>query len=112
MKSKKIEYIDEELKKFQFNRCTIGYKCIKKGLYIAIKEPFLLYNLSSKLYYRIANDMKLEKRHMKWNIERTINQMFINTDMKVLMKYFSLDDNEKVTPKLFFTTIIDKYIIK
>ena len=53
--------------------------------------------------------MKLEKRRVKWNIERAINQMYINTDMKLLMKYSSLDDNEKITPKLFFMTIIDKY---
>lgn len=112
MESKEIEYIERELKKFQFNRSTIGYKCIKKGLCIAIREPSLLYSLSSKLYYRIANNMRLEKTRVKWNIERAINQMYINTDMKLLMKYFSLDNNEKITPKLFFMTIIDKYTIK
>lgn len=109
MKNNELEYVEKELEKFQFNRSTIGYKCVKKGLCIAIKQPGLLYNLNNDLYQRIAEELCLNKLRVKWNIERSINQMYINTNMELLMKYFSLNEDEKVTPKLFFMIIIDRY---
>lgn len=111
LKKSEINYIDSVLNKFKFNKSTIGYECIKKGLYIAIENPMLLYNLNNNLYKNIANELKLCKSRVRWNIERAINQMYINTDMNIIMQYFSLNENEKITPKLFFMVIIDKYNI-
>ncbi len=112
LKGNEIEYIEAELKKFEFNRATIGYEAIRNGLMIAIQEPTLLYNLKRKFYNRIAKNMNLDSKRIKWNIDRAINQMYLNTNTKIIMTYFSLNENEKITPKLFFMTIIDKFIIK
>ena len=51
----------------------------------------------------------INKKRIKWNIEKSLDNMYLNTNMKYLMSYFYIEENEKVTPKLFITTIVENY---
>ena len=51
----------------------------------------------------------IDKKRIKWNIEKSIETMFINTDIKYVTNYFYIEEYEKVTPKLFITTIVENY---
>ena len=52
----------------------------------------------------------MEKKKIKWNIEKSIEFMYINTNMEYIMNYFYIEEKEKVTPKMFITTIVENYL--
>ena len=61
-------------------------------------------------YKKMENELKVEKKKIKWNIEKSIEFMYINTNMEYIMNYFYIEEKEKVTPKMFITTIVENYL--
>lgn len=113
MKKNEIDtYIETELKKFKFNRTSLGYKYIKRGLNLGIKKIVLVNNLTKGLYKQISICESVEVKNIKWNIEKAIKYMYLNTDTTIIERYFSIDVNQLLTPKLFFIVIIDNYFLK
>ena len=110
MKNKNIdEYINIELNKFKFNKTSLGYKYLKKAIEIGIKDEMLIENLNNGLYEKMQNEFKIDKKRIKWNIEKSLDSMYINTNMKQIMSYFYISECEKITPKLFITALVENY---
>lgn len=102
------KYIISELKKFKFNTTSLGFKYIKYAIEIGIENEELLKNFNNGLYLKIQDELNID---IKWNIEKSIDYMYLNTNVNFLIDYFTLDINQKITPKLFITTIIENYDI-
>lgn len=102
-------YIDTELNKFKFNRTSLGYKYLRIAIKYGIQDELLIEDLINKLYAKIEKELMIDRKKVKWNIEKSIETMFINTDIKYVTNYFYIEEYEKVTPKLFITTIVENY---
>ena len=110
MSKKNIDnYIDTELNKFKFNKTSLGYRYLKIAIKYGIQDDLLIENLINRLYEKIEKELIIDKKRIKWNIEKSIETMFINTDIKYVTNYFYIEEYEKVTPKLFITTIVENY---
>lgn len=110
MNKKNIDdYINTELNKFKFNRTSLGYKYLKKAIKKGIQNELLIEDLTNGLYKQMEKELGINKRRIKWNIEKSIDTMFINTNMDFIIHYFYIEYNEKVTPKLFITTVVENY---
>lgn len=59
----------------------------------------------------MQNELNIDKKNIKWNIEKSIDFMYLNTNTDFLTNYFSLDLFKKITPKLFIVTIVDNYFL-
>ena len=70
----------------------------------------MIEDLNNRLYKKMENELKVEKKKIKWNIEKSIEFMYINTNMEYIMNYFYIEEKEKVTPKMFITTIVENYL--
>lgn len=103
------EYIISELKKFKFNTTSLGFKHIKYAIKIGIENEDLLKNFNNGLYLKMQNDLNIDKKKIKWNIEKSIDYMYLNTNANFLTNYFTLDTYQKVTPKLFILTIVENF---
>lgn len=102
-------YIDAELNKFKFNKTSLGYKYLKIAIKYGIQDELLIENLNNRLYNKIEKELMIDKKKIKWNIEKSIETMFINTDIKYITHYFYIEEKERVTPKMFITTIVENY---
>jgi len=102
-------FIKKELSNFNFNVYSKGYKYLTEAILLSIQHPSLLQNLQNGLYQEIAkNDTKITASQVKWNIEKSIQYMLLETDEKVLMQYFGKNDN-RFTAKLFIYQIATNY---
>lgn len=102
-------YIDTELDKFKFNKTSLGYKYLKVAIRSGIQDELLIENLNNRLYERMEKELMTNKKRIKWNIEKSIETMFINTNINNVTNYFFIEEDERVTPKLFITTIVENY---
>ena len=103
------KYISSELRKFNFNTTSLGFKYIKYAIKIGIENENLLENFNNRLYIKMQNKLNINKKKIKWDIEKSINYMYLNTDANFLINYFSLNIEQKVTPKLFIITMVDNF---
>ncbi len=103
------KYIDTELNKFKFNRTSLGYKYLKIAIKDGIQDELLIEDLNNRLYEKMQKELNVNKKRIKWNIEKSIETMFLNTNLYCVMSYFYLEKDEKVTSKLFITTIVENY---
>lgn len=110
MNKKNIDnYIYTELNKFKFNKTSLGYKYLKVAIGYGIEDEFLIEDLNNRLYQKMQEKLNIKKKRIKWNIEKSIETMYINTNMEYVNHYFYIEENEKITPKLFITTIVENY---
>lgn len=113
MKKNNIDkYITSELSKFKFNRTSLGYKYIKYAIKKGIENEEILQNFTNKLYSSMEQELNISKARIKWNIEKCIDFMYLNTNANFLIDYFSLEIDQKVTPKIFISTIVENFISK
>lgn len=103
------KYIISELKKFKFNTTSLGFKYIKYAIRIGIENEELLKNFNNGLYLKMQDELNINKKRIKWNIEKSIDYMYLNTNTNFLANYFSLEFNQKITPKLFISTIVENF---
>lgn len=45
---------------------------------------------------------------VKWSIEKCIEGLYKTTDISILNNYFFLKPHQKITPKIFISTVVDK----
>lgn len=104
------KYIIKELLKFKFKRQTKGFKYLIETIYLAIIEPDRIDNLKKDIFPKVAEKYN-EKSYLnvKWCIDRVIVTMYNNTEMKIICKYFDLDENIKPSLKFIVYTIMTKY---
>lgn len=103
------EYLNTELNNFKFNRTSLGYKYLKIAIRLGIQDEYLIDDLNNRLYEKMQDKLGVNKRRIKWNIEKSIETMYINTNMNYVKHYFYIEENENVTPKLFITTLVENY---
>lgn len=103
------KYIISELKKFKFNTTSLGFKYIKYAIRIGIENEELLKNFNNGLYLKMQDELNINKKRIKWNIEKSIDYMYLNTNTNFLANYFSLEFNQKITSKLFISTIVENF---
>ncbi len=103
------KYIISELKKFKFNTTSLGFKYIKYAIKIGIENEELLRNFNNGLYLKLQNVLNVDKKKIKWNIEKSIDYMYLNTNTNLLTDYFFLDTYKKITPKIFISTIVESF---
>lgn len=111
MEDKKIrEFIVKELLKFEFKRCTKGYKYLTETIFICIKNNDNMDNLTKNVFTKLAKKYN-EKTffNIKWCIEQSLKTMFNNTKISIVSEYFNLDENLKPSLKFFVYTIVCNY---
>ena len=102
-------YITSELNKFNFNKTSLGYKYIKYAIKKEIYNEEVLENFTQKLYKEMENELNVAKSKIKWNIEKSIDFMYLTSNANILIDYFSLEINQKITPKLFIITMVENF---
>ncbi len=102
------ELVKEELRTFQINVATLGYKYIVDAIELVLVNENLLRDMKHRLYQSIS------KRHdnvsiinIKWTIEKTIRSTIRYTNFNVIKEYFHVESGEHVTPKIFISYILD-----
>lgn len=98
------EIIENELKHFNFNKNSKGYKYLIQCLEYCYTQPQLLDNMEKNLFFRVAQDNHLSNSNMiKWSIQKTIISMERYTKNKVILEYFPFSTNP--TSKVFISTM-------
>lgn len=101
--------VKEELRKFEMNVTTIGYDYIVDAITLSLQDDTLLKDMKNKLYKSIAiKNNNINPTNIKWTIEKNIKSMGRYTSTKVIKEYFHVEGREKITPKLFVSTVVNK----
>lgn len=108
IKDKKI-FVMNELKKFEFNSSTIGFKYLVECIIIAIENPKFLKNVQREIYQRVGKRYGVKAVNIKWDIEHLINTMYLLTNSKIICKYFNFMEEKKPSAKLIITFISSLY---
>lgn len=104
------EFVLKELAKFKLKGGSKGYKYLLETIYMCILNNDNLDNLSQSVFPVIAQKYKEKSaNHVKWCIDKIIQTMYNNTDMKVIANYFGLDYNVKPSLKFVVYTIVCNY---
>lgn len=108
MEEKKIRtFINSELLKFNFRRCTKGYKYLNETIYMCIKNLDNIDNLNKNVFNQIA--IKFNEKsfyNVKWCIEQSLKTMINNTRLNIICEYFKIDENIRPSLKFFVYTIV------
>lgn len=104
------QFIIKELSKFSFQQYTKGFKYLVEVIYLSIINENALNNLSKNVFPVVAKRYN-EKSffNVRWCIDKVIESMYNNTDMKIMCNYFNLDYNMKPSLKFIVYTIVCKY---
>lgn len=101
--------IKNELSLFNFNTSTIGYIYLVECIKLALKDSELLSDIKNNLYLKVSKNHKNSNiLKVKWSIEKSIDALYENTNINILDNYFYIEMQQKLTPKLFITTVVDK----
>lgn len=96
-----------ELGRFEVNTITIGYQYILEAIVFSLEDEKLLKDMKNLLYKRISmNYDYVSTLNIKWAIEKSIQSIRRYTPSKIMNEYFHLTKKEKLTPKLFISTIV------
>lgn len=104
-----INYIKEELSKFNFNKKTIGYKYLMESIYEIISRNQSNFELENDIYKIVAKINDRKPIQIKWTIDKMINKMFVNTKYNIIQNYFEFNEFQKPTTKSLIQHIISKY---
>lgn len=107
------KYVDDFLKKINFNITSIGFKYLKKAILLAYEEPCLLDNMENNLYEKIASVYNVSNKKIKWNIQKLINSMWRYSVEEQICDIFEIKDKRKPTAKLIIEKVcsnIKEYI--
>ena len=100
--------VKQELRKFEMNVTTIGYDYIVDAVTLSLQDEVLLKDMKNKLYKSISiKNNNINPTNIKWTIEKSIKSMIRYTSSKITKSYFRVESREKITPKLFISTIVD-----
>ena len=104
------QFILSELHSLGFRIKLNGTKYLLESIsYIYNSNNYgLIDNLEKNVYPVLAKKHNTTTRNIKSNILKSINSMYLLTDIEKTKKYFSFDDDIKPTPKLLIEVILNK----
>ena len=98
--------IEEILNNFKFNKSSSGYTYIIDLISICVRKKFIHIPKLNILYNQIAKKYNLTtSKNIGWNIEKTINNMKIQTDNSIIYQYFKFPPS----PKVFLDMVLNIY---
>lgn len=100
--------IKKELTYIGMNLNHIGTKYLIKAILEVYFHPDTLYNLEKNIYTKISKTERKSISTIKSNILKAVNYMYVENEFDKIKEYFSMKIEEKPTPKLMISTIIDK----
>ena len=101
------QLVRKELKKFEVNPITIGYRYILESIVYALEDEELIKNMRDGLYKKVSqNHNNVTEYNIKWTIEKSVESIRRYTSEELMSTYFNLKRREKLSPKLFITTIV------
>ena len=100
--------IRNELELFKFNKTTRGYTYLLECIKYALKDKEQLKDIKNNLYLKVSKKHNTNILKVKWSIEKCIDSLYKTTNIAIINNYFLIGMQEKLTPKLFITTIVDK----
>ncbi len=101
------QLVRKELKKFEVNPITIGYRYILESIVYALEDEELTKNMRDGLYKKVSqNHNNVTEYNIKWTIEKSVESIRRYTSEELMSTYFNLKRREKLSPKLFITTIV------
>lgn len=103
-----VRIVESELSLFGFNTLTVGYEYIMEAITLALQNEELLKDMKNNLYPIISKEHNnINVLKIKWSIEKCIDALYRTTNINLINEYFYIGSKEKLTPKVFFSTIID-----
>ena len=97
-----------ELSYFKLNRNSMAYEYLIDAIYLVIKERKYIKNFNKKVYPKIAKTYGTNPKNVLWCITKLLDLMYVNTDSKVIEKYFNLYYDEKPSTKAFIMYVSKK----
>ena len=102
------ELVKEELRKFEMNVTTIGYTYIVDAISLSLEDEVLLKDMKNKLYKAISiKHSNVTTSNIKWAIEKCVKSTIRYTSSSVKREYFHVESKERISPKLFISTVVD-----
>lgn len=104
-----IEYkICEELRKLHYNFLYIGTKYLEEYILLMYnKNNWENIKLEKDIYTILSKKYKKTVNNIKTNIINATDLMYYDCESNTLNEYFKIYDNEKPTPKVVISTIIN-----
>lgn len=100
--------VKEELRKFEMNVTTVGYAYIVDAIALSLEDETLLKDMKNTLYKSISiKNNNVNTANIKWAIEKCVKSTKRYTSSNIIKTYFHAEAREKITPKLFITTIVE-----
>ena len=98
-----------ELRKFDIDVTTKGYKYIVEAVLLSLEDETLLKDMTHGLYHIMAGKREgINEKNVKWTIEKMVRSIKRFTSTKLIKSYFYVVEEEEVTPKRFIGTIAEK----
>ena len=100
--------VNNELKLFKFNTSTIGYNYLSDSVELALNNEDLLKDIKNLLYEEVAKKYPNTNRaQVKWSIEKCVDSLYKTTNINIINDYFYINNEDKLTPKLFISTVVN-----
>lgn len=99
--------VKQELHKFEMNIITKGYAYIVEAITLSLENENLLTDMTHGLYQIIAVRHGVAVDNIKWSIEKSLRSILRYTNSNIMNSYFYVVSGEKITPKMFITTIVE-----
>lgn len=99
--------VKQELHKFEMNIITKGYAYIVEAITLSLENEDLLTDMTHGLYKMIAARHGVTVDNIKWSIEKAMKSVIRYTNSKIMNSYFYVVSGEKITPKMFISTIVE-----
>lgn len=102
-------FVKEELRKFKVNITTIGYSYIVDAITFCLEDETLLKDMKNGLYKKMsAKNNGVSISNIKWTMEKSVKSIQRFTPTSITRPYFRVEYGEKITPKLFIATVIER----
>ncbi|MBO5478221.1 MAG: response regulator [Clostridia bacterium] len=102
------ELVKEELRKFEMNITTIGYAYIVDAITFSLEDETLLKDMQNALYKSVSiKNNNVNVSNIKWAIEKCVKSTKRYTSTSTIKSYFHVEAREKITPKLFISTVVE-----
>lgn len=104
------QFILSELHSIGLSLKLNGTKYLLESIYYIYSSNNyeLIDNLEKNVYQVLAKQHHTTASNIKSNILKSINSMYLSTDIEKIKEYFSFDDDIKPTPKLLIEIILNK----
>ncbi len=100
--------VGEELRKLHYNFLYIGTKYLEESILLMYnKDNWENIKLEKDIYPILSKKHKKTVNNIKTNIINATDLMYYDCESNILREYFQICDNEKPTPKIVISTIIN-----